>query len=136
MRNFNQTVIDEFRANEGKVAALGDGAPVVLIHTTGAQSGRARVTPLVGLEDDGTIYIFGSAAGGPKNPDWYHNLVAHPEVEVEYGSERFPATATPITGAERDRLFARQKEVMPIFAEYETKTIRTIPVVALTRHIG
>ena len=131
--DFNQKIIDEFRANGGKVAAFGD-APLVLITTTGAKSGRSLVTPLVSQpRDDGTLYIFASYAGAPKNPAWYHNLVAHPEVEVEFGTDRFTATATPLTGAERDAIYNRQKELIPTFAEYEAKTTRTIPVIALTR---
>jgi deazaflavin-dependent oxidoreductase (nitroreductase family) len=133
MTDFNQKIIDEFRANGGKVAAFGD-APLVLITTTGAKSGRSLVTPLVSQpQDDGTLYIFASYAGAPKNPAWYHNLVAHPEVEVEFGTDRFTATATPLTGAERDAIYNRQKELIPTFAEYEAKTTRTIPVIALTR---
>jgi deazaflavin-dependent oxidoreductase (nitroreductase family) len=131
--NFNQTVIDEFRANGGKVGSFGD-APMVLITTKGAKSGQTRVNPLVSQpQSDGTLYIFASAASAPKSPDWYHNLVAQPEVEVEYGAERFTATATPITGAKRDEIYQRQKEIFPQFAEYEAATTRTIPVVALTR---
>jgi deazaflavin-dependent oxidoreductase (nitroreductase family) len=136
MSNFNQGIIEEFRANGGKVASFGD-APMVLITTTGAKSGKTLVTPLVSQpQDDGTLYIFASYAGAPKNPAWYHNLVAHPEVEVEFGTDRFTATATPLTGAERDRVFDRQKEIFPTFAEYEAKTTRIIPVVALTRTGG
>jgi len=131
--DFNQGIIDEFRANAGKVAAFGD-APLVLITTTGAKSGRSLVTPLVSQpQDDGTLYIFASYAGAPKNPAWYHNLLAHPEVEVEFGTDRFTAAATPLTGAERDRVFDRQKELIPTFADYESKTTRIIPVIALTR---
>jgi deazaflavin-dependent oxidoreductase (nitroreductase family) len=134
MANFNQTIIDEFRANDGKVGGMFAGAPIVLITTKGAKSGETRVNPVVGLpQENGTIYIFASFAGAPTSPDWYHNLVAHPEVEVEFGRERYSATATPITGPARDEIFDRQKELMPQFAEYESKTTRTIPVVALTR---
>jgi deazaflavin-dependent oxidoreductase (nitroreductase family) len=134
MNDFNQTVIDEFRANHGQVGGGFDGAPIVLLTTTGAKSGQERINPVVGLtEEDGTIYVFASKAGAPTNPDWYHNLVAHPEVGVEFGDDRYTATATPVTGAERDRIYARQKELMPNFAEYEAKTTRTIPVVALAR---
>ena len=137
MSNFNQSIIDEFRANEGQVGGMFAGAPIVLLSTKGAKSGQTRVNPLAGqLADDGTIYVFASAAGSPKNPDWYHNLVAHPEVEVEYGTEKFTATATPVTGAKRDEIYARQKEAMAQFAEYEEKAGRTIPVVALTRTGG
>jgi deazaflavin-dependent oxidoreductase (nitroreductase family) len=133
MSNFNQGIIEEFRANGGKVASFGD-APMVLITTTGAKTGKTLVTPLVSQpQDDGTLYVFASYAGAPKNPAWYHNLVAHPEVEVEFGTDRFTATATPLTGAERDRVFDRQKELIPTFAEYEAKTTRIIPVIALTR---
>jgi deazaflavin-dependent oxidoreductase (nitroreductase family) len=136
MSNYNQGIIEEFRANGGKVASFGD-APMVIITTTGAKSGKTLVTPLVSQpQDDGTLYIFASYAGAPKNPAWYHNLVAHPEVEVEFGTDRFTATATPLTGAERDRVFDRQKEIFPTFAEYEAKTTRIIPVVALTRTGG
>ncbi|MGA2303334.1 MAG: nitroreductase family deazaflavin-dependent oxidoreductase [Acidimicrobiales bacterium] len=133
MTDFNQRIIDEFRANGGKVGAFGD-APLVLITTTGAKSGKSLVTPLVSQpQDDGTLYIFASYAGAPKNPAWYHNLLAHPEVEVEFGTDRFTATATPLTGAERDAIYSRQKELFPQFAEYESKTDRVIPVVALVR---
>lgn len=134
MSNFNQTIIDEFRANGGQVGGGFAGAPVVLLTTKGAKSGQTRVNPLVGLpQEDGTIYVFASAAGAPKSPDWYHNLVAHPEVEVEFGPDRFTATATPVTGRKRDEIYDRQKEIMPTFADYEAKTTRIIPVVALSR---
>jgi deazaflavin-dependent oxidoreductase (nitroreductase family) len=136
MNDFNQGIIEEFRANKGAVGGGFAGAPVVLLHTTGAKTGSARVNPLVTLPgDEGTLYVFASAAGAPKHPDWYHNLVAHPEVEVEFGEETFAATATAVTGPERDRLYAEQVTRMPGFAEYEekAKATRTIPVVALTR---
>ena len=137
MHGFNQSVFDEFRANEGKVGSGFAGAPVVLLTTTGAKSGKTRINPLVAQPGDGgTLYIFASKAGAPTNPDWYHNLLAHPEVGVEFGAEQFAAVATPLTGAERDRIFTRQKELVPIFAEYEVKTPRTIPVGALTRKKG
>lgn len=132
--NFNQTVIDEFRANKGQVGGGFVGAPMVIITTKGAKSGQPRVNPLVGLpEDDGTIYIFASKGGAPSNPDWYYNLKANPEVEVEFGGEKYTATATEITGAKRTEIFDRQKVIMPGFAEYEAGTSRVIPVVALKR---
>jgi deazaflavin-dependent oxidoreductase (nitroreductase family) len=137
MTDFNQSIINEFRANEGKVGGPFAGAPVVLLHTTGAKSGQARINPLVAQPgEDGTLYIFASKAGAPTNPDWYHNLLAHPEVEIEIGKEHFAATATSLAGPERDRIFTRQKELMPGFADYEAKTTRTIPVIALTRSGG
>jgi deazaflavin-dependent oxidoreductase (nitroreductase family) len=136
INDFNQTIIEEFRANKGVVGGGFAGAPVVLLHTTGAKSGSARVNPLVALpRDDGTLYVFASANGAPKHPDWYHNLVAHPQVQVESGGETFRATATPVTGEERDRVYAEQAATTPGFADYEAKTAghRVIPVVRLTR---
>jgi deazaflavin-dependent oxidoreductase (nitroreductase family) len=134
MTDFNQTIIDEFRANAGKVGGQFDGATMVIIHTTGAKSGQPRVNPLAALaDDDGTLYIFASKGGAPTNPDWYHNLVAHPEIEVEFGDETFTAVATVLTGAKRDEIFDRQKVIMPGFADYEAGTSRVIPVVALNR---
>ena len=85
-------------------------------------------------QDDGTIYVFASKGGAPNSPDWYHNLLAHPEVEVEFKDERYAATATPVIGSERDRIYVRQVELFPAFGDYERKTTRTIPVVALTRN--
>jgi deazaflavin-dependent oxidoreductase (nitroreductase family) len=132
--NFNQTIIDEFRANAGQVGGGFAGAPVVIITTKGAKSGQPRVNPLVGLpDDDGTIYIFASKGGAPSNPDWYYNLLAHPDVQVEFGADTYTATATNVTGPKRDEIFDRQKKIMPGFAEYEATTTRVIPVVALTR---
>lgn len=131
--DFNQSIIDDFRANGGKVGGGFSGVPLVLVTTKGAKSGRVRTTPLAAqIGEDGTIYVFATFAGAPKNPAWYHNMVAHPDIEVEFGSEKYAATATPLLGAERDRVFDRQKELIPTFADYEKKTARTIPVVALT----
>jgi len=135
MNDFNQAVIDEFRANHGKVGGGFDGVPVILLTTTGAKSGRTKVNPLVCQPGaDGTLYVFASAAGAPRHPAWYHNLVAHPTVTVESGDEVYEAHAVPVTGAERDRIYARQVELVPGFGEYEVKAAnRTIPVVALSR---
>ena len=137
MSNFNKAIIDEFRANEGKVGGGFAGVPVVLLSTKGAKSGKTRVNPLAAQpQDDGTICVFASFAGSPKDPDWYHNLVAHPEVEVEFGTDKYTATATPVTGVKRDEIYNRQKAAVPAFADYEQKTSRVIPVVALTRKGG
>ena len=133
MSDFNRGVIEEFRANHGAVGGPFEGAPVVLLTTTGARSGQTRVNPLVGLVEDGTLYVFASKAGAPTNPDWYHNLLAHPDVKVEFGDDRFDAVASPVTGPERDRLFAVQVERMPGFGDYEKSTDRVIPVVELRR---
>jgi deazaflavin-dependent oxidoreductase (nitroreductase family) len=134
MTDFNRAVIEEFRANHGQVGGGFAGALMVLLTTTGAKSGEKRVNPLVGLVDGGTLYVVASKAGAPTSPDWYHNLLAHPEVEVEVGDERFEATAVPIvSGPERDRLYAAQVAVQPGFADYEKATTRVIPIVELRR---
>jgi deazaflavin-dependent oxidoreductase (nitroreductase family) len=134
MSDFNRTVIEEFRANHGAVGGGFAGAPMVLLTTTGAKSGEKRVNPLMGLVDGGALYVVASKAGAPTNPDWYHNLLAHPEVEVEFGDDRFAATAVPIvSGPERDRLYAAQVAAQPGFADYEKATTRVIPIVELRR---
>jgi len=134
MSDFNRAVIEEFRANHGAVGGGFAGAPVVLLTTTGAKSGQKRVNPLVALVQGDTLYVVASKAGAPTNPDWFHNLVANPGVEVEFGDERFTATAVPITGGpERDRLYAAQVAQQPGFADYEKATTRVIPVVELRR---
>jgi deazaflavin-dependent oxidoreductase (nitroreductase family) len=130
---FNESLIKEFRANDGKVGGNFAGRPVLLLTTTGARTGRQFTLPLVYLVDGERLLIFASKAGAPTNPDWYHNLVANPTVTVEVGSEKYAATATVITGEERDRLYARQVEAMPGFGDYQAKTTRVIPVVALNR---
>jgi len=133
MSDFNTSIIEEFRANGGKVAGPFQGAPLVLITTTGAKSGQPRVAPVVYLRDGERIVIIASKAGAPTNPDWYHNLKANPTVTVEIGDEKFEATAEEVTGEERNRLYAAQVAVMPGFQEYADKTSRVIPVIALTR---
>jgi deazaflavin-dependent oxidoreductase (nitroreductase family) len=133
MDDFNTKIIEEFRANGGKVGGGFEGAPMLLLTTTGAKSGKTRENPMMYLAEGDRIYVFASKAGAPTNPDWYHNLVAHPEVTVEQGTERFEAVATPVDRAERDRIYAEQASRYPGFAEYEAKTDRVIPVVALER---
>jgi deazaflavin-dependent oxidoreductase (nitroreductase family) len=130
--DFNKQIIEEFRANKGAVGAFA-GAPMVLLTTTGAKSGQKRVNPLAALPEGDVLYVFASKAGAPTNPDWYHNVLAHPEVGVEFGEERFDAIATAVTGAERDRIWEEQKTKMPGFADYEKSTDRIIPVVELRR---
>lgn len=131
--DFNRGIIEEFRTNGGKVGGMFAGRPMVLLTTRGAKSGNTHTTPLVYLEDGGRIYVIASKAGAPTNPDWYHNVVANPTVTAEVGDETFEANAEVVTGAERDRLYARQAELLPAFAEYQQKTTRKIPVVALKR---
>jgi deazaflavin-dependent oxidoreductase (nitroreductase family) len=133
VNDWNAKVIDEFRANEGRLGGQFEGAPMLLLTTTGAKSGKTRVNPMMYLVDDGTIHVFASKAGAPTNPDWYHNLVAHPEVTVELGSETFKARARVLPEGDRARVYARQAELYPGFAEYQEKTKRVIPVVALDR---
>ncbi len=134
MSDFNTQVIEEFRANAGKVAGPFEGAAMVLLTTTGAKSGKPRTTPLVYLPHGDRVIIFASKAGAPTNPDWYHNLVAHPTVTVEIGTDTYEATAVEITGEERNRLFAAMVAVMPGFKGYEESTTRVIPVIELQRN--
>jgi deazaflavin-dependent oxidoreductase (nitroreductase family) len=131
MNDFNRSILDEFRANDGKVGGPFAGAPMLLLTTTGAKSGQARTAPMMYLPDGDRYVVFASKAGAPTNPDWYHNLVANPAVSVEVGSDRFDADAVVLTGDERDRLFAKQAERYPNFKAYQENTTRVIPVVAL-----
>lgn len=131
--DWNAKIIEEFRANEGRVGGPFEGAPMVLLTTTGARSGRAHTTPLVPLVEGDRLYVFASMGGAPKHPAWYFNLIAHPEVTVERGTEKYFAKGSVVTGGERDRVFARQVALRPQFGEYQQKTKRTIPVVELKR---
>jgi deazaflavin-dependent oxidoreductase (nitroreductase family) len=130
---WNQKIVDEFRANEGRVGGPFDGAPILVLHTTGRKSGERRINPMMYLEDEGRLFVFASKAGAPTHPDWFHNLVATPHVTVELGTETFTAHARAVEGAERDRVYAMQAELRPNFAEYQEKTTRVIPVVELIR---
>jgi deazaflavin-dependent oxidoreductase (nitroreductase family) len=154
VNDWNAQMITEFRSNEGKLGGPFAGAPVLLLTTTGAKSGQKRVNPMMYLAEAGLpgsgseeasgdlrvssgrgdrAYVFASKAGAPTNPDWYHNLLVNPRVTVERGTEKYEAVATPVTGAERDRIYAIQAERYPGFAEYQEKNTRTIPVVSLVR---
>jgi deazaflavin-dependent oxidoreductase (nitroreductase family) len=134
VNDFNTGIIEEFRSNHGVVGGPFTGAPLVLLTTTGAKTGKKRTNPLATLPEGGRLYVFASKGGAPTNPDWYHNAVAHPEVEVEYGDEKFSAVAHVVTGAERDRLFAVQVQQMPGFGDYQARSGgRVIPVVELRR---
>jgi deazaflavin-dependent oxidoreductase (nitroreductase family) len=130
---FNKKVIDEFRANGGKVGKPFEGAPMILVTHKGAKSGVERTTPLVYTQDGDRLVIIASKAGAPSHPAWYHNLVANPDVTVEVGTEKFPARATEVTGEERKRLYDAQAAQMSNFKEYQEKTTREIPVFVLTR---
>lgn len=133
MNDWNRKVIEEFRTNGGKVGGPFEGGTLLLLHTTGAKSGQPRISPLAYTPDGDRYIIIASKGGAPTNPDWYHNLVAHPDVTIEVGTEKFPAKATVVTGEERDQLYAKQAERMPGFAEYQKQTTRKIPVVVLER---
>ncbi|MET7994866.1 nitroreductase family deazaflavin-dependent oxidoreductase [Amycolatopsis sp. NPDC005232] len=134
MSDWNQQIIDEFRANEGKVGGMFEGANMILVTHTGAKSGTQRVAPLVYTTDGDRYVIAASKGGADTNPDWYHNLVANPKVTLEIGTEKFDATAKLIEDrAERDRLYAGMAAHMPGFADYEKKTTRLIPVFVLER---
>ncbi|GAU69039.1 hypothetical protein SSP35_10_00700 [Streptomyces sp. NBRC 110611] len=130
--DFNQQVIEEFRANGGRVGGPFEGGRLLLLTTTGARSGARHTTPLGYLPDsDGRVLVIASAAGAPKHPAWYHNLVASPLVTVEAGVFTYEARAVVLEGAERDRAFARAAEADPGWAAYQAKTDRVLPVVAL-----
>ena len=134
VNDWNTKIIAEFRANDGVVGPPFEGAPMVLVHHTGAKTGTERVTPLVYQPVGDAWAIFGSKAGATTNPDWFHNLKANPETTIEVGAETVPVTATVLEGAQRDEIWAKQKELMPGFAEYEkTAGDRIIPVVLLER---
>ena len=131
MSDFNTAIIEEFRANGGKVGGPFEGGTLLLLHTTGARSGQERVNPLVYARDGDNYLVFASKAGAPTNPDWFHNVVANPDVTAEVGTETLAFRARVAEDDERDRLWARQKELMPGFADYEARTTRRIPVVVL-----
>lgn len=137
LKKLNRQTIEEFHANAGKVGGRFEGALMLLLTTTGAKSGQRHTIPLVYMPDGNRLIVLASKHGAPTHPDWYTNLVAHPEVTVEVGkgngTESFEARAIVITGEERDQLFAKQARMFPLFAELQAKTSRLIPVIALER---
>ena len=136
MRDFrerNRQVIEDFRANGGKAGGQWADRPLLLLTTTGKKSGKPYTTPVMYLRDGERLAVFATHGGSPTHPDWYHNLVAHPTVTVEVGTETFEARASTAPGAQRDPLYARQAELYPQFAEYQQRTTRKIPVVILER---
>jgi len=131
--DFNQQIIDEFRANEGRVGGMFEGMPLLLLHHKGAKSGAERVNPVAYLSDDGSYVIFASKGGASTNPDWYWNLKANPDVTIEVGSDEIDAIASEATGEQRERLFRAQADRFPQFDDYVLKAAgRTIPVMVLT----
>ena len=133
MADWNSSTIEEFRANGGKVGGYWKDRPLLLLTTSGAKSGKPHTNPTMYLRDGDRLLIFASKGGAPTHPDWYHNLRVNPHVTVEVGGETYEATASVLTGEERDRLYARQAELYPQFADYQSKTTRKIPVIALER---
>ncbi len=132
MSDWNANIIDEFRGNEGRVGGMFEGAPLLLLHHTGAKSGTERVTPLMYQDLGDQLAVFASKAGATTNPDWYHNLIANPDTTVEGGTDTNPVTARVAEGGERDGIWAKQKIDRPQFAEYEvTAEGRQIPVIVL-----
>ena len=133
MNDWNAQIIAEFRANAGEVGGQFEGAPLLLLHSTGAKTGQERIAPVMYQAVDGGWAVFASKAGAPDNPDWYHNLVANPSATIELGTEEVAVTARVLEGDEREAVWSKQKELMPGFAEYEEKTDRVIPVIVLDR---
>jgi deazaflavin-dependent oxidoreductase (nitroreductase family) len=133
--DFNQQIIEEFRANGGKVGGPFEGLPLVLLHHTGAKSGTKRVNPLAYQRiGDDSVAVFASKGGAPSNPDWYYNVVANPNTSIEIGDDRYDVTARVAAGEERERIWEAQKTAFPNFAEYETTSGgREIPVVVLDK---
>ncbi len=132
MSDWNTGVIAEFRKNHGKVGGQFEGAPILLINHTGARTDKARTNPVMYLKDGHRYLVFASKGGAPTNPDWYHNLKAHPDVKIEVGTETIEVRAEEVTGAERDKIYKRQASLYPQFAQYQEKTKRIIPVIAFT----
>ena len=128
--SWNEGVIREFRSNHGRVGGNFKGAPLLLIHHIGARSGKARVNPVMYLRDGERYLVFASKGGADRHPDWYWNLMANPDVEVELGDDTIKVRAEEVKGPERDRLYALQASLYPQFGEYQRKTKRVIPVVA------
>ncbi|WP_433468547.1 nitroreductase/quinone reductase family protein [Spirillospora sp. CA-128828] len=133
MSEWNRQIIEEFRANAGKVGGRFEGADLLLLTSTGARTGDPHTTPLGYMADGERLLVFATNAGLPANPAWYHNVRADPRVTVEVGTETFDGVAIPVKGGERDKLYARRGELVPAYAEYQRKTSRVIPVVAVHR---
>jgi deazaflavin-dependent oxidoreductase (nitroreductase family) len=132
MTDHNALVIAEFRENHGNVSGF-EGTPLLLLRSVGARSGQERVNPITYLPDGDRFLVFASKAGADTNPDWYHNLKANPDARIEVGDETVDVRAEELPRAERDEKYAEQAALYPGFADYEKKTDRVIPVLALTR---
>ena len=131
MSDWNSGVIDEFRANEGRVGGMFDGKPLLILNTTGAKTGAERQSPLMYLDHEDRMYVFASKAGAHSHPDWYHNVKANPAVSIEIGTTKVDKTAVELSLNERDRIYAHQADLHSNFADYEAATDRVIPVIEL-----
>ena len=131
MADHNAPIIEEFRANGGKVGGFFEGASLLILHTKGTKTGRPQIVVLNHLPDGERFVVFGTKGGAPEDPDWVRNVLADPSPTVETGTETIAVRAAEITGPERDELYARQVELRPVFGEYPKKTSRTIPVIGL-----
>ncbi len=134
MSDFNKEIIQEFRANEGAVGGMFEGMSLLLVHTTGAKSGELRINPTAYIKDEESLIIAASKAGADSHPDWYHNLVANPQVIVEVGSDTFSALAEVTSEPERSDLYGKLASKYPMFNEYKTKTKRVIPIIKLIKN--
>jgi deazaflavin-dependent oxidoreductase (nitroreductase family) len=129
---WNKKIIGEFRANKGKVGGMFEGATLLLLHTKGAKSRQERINPVAYVRDGERFAVIASKGGAPTNPDWYHNIVAHPDITVEVGTETFRVHGTVADDSDRTRLYNKMVQMMPSFDEYRHKTTRKIPVIILT----
>lgn len=133
LNDFNQAIVEEFRANGGKVGGPFEGGTLLLLHTVGAKTGAARLSPLAYMDIDGKIIIVGSYAGAPKDPAWVHNLRANPKAHIEIGTDAYDVTARELPPEERDATYPAVTERAPVFAEYQANTERMIPLFELVR---
>jgi deazaflavin-dependent oxidoreductase (nitroreductase family) len=133
LNDFNRNIVEEFRANGGVVGGPFEGGNLLLLHTTGAKTGKSRLSPLAYLTVDGKMLIVGSFAGAPKDPAWVHNLRANPKAHIEVGTEAYDVTVRELPDDERDAAYAKATEVAPVFAEYQANTTRTIPLFELVK---
>jgi deazaflavin-dependent oxidoreductase (nitroreductase family) len=131
--DFNRAIVEEFRANGGKVGGPFEGGTLLLLHTTGAKTGKTRLSPLAYMTIDGKMVIFGSYAGAPKDPAWVHNLRALPKAYIEVGTDAYDVDVRELPDDEREASYPKVIEIAPVFAEYQTKTTRAIPLFELTR---
>jgi deazaflavin-dependent oxidoreductase (nitroreductase family) len=132
MSDWNAGIITEFRKNRGKVGGMFEGSPLLLINHTGRRTRKIRINPVMYLKDGDRYLVFGSKGGADTHPDWYHNLKAHPDVQIEVGDQKIDVHAEEIKGPERDRIYAKQASLYPQFAQYQKKTKRVIPIIAFT----